>query len=195
MTTTSFRPDPLHLFRSDEPSITNAGDGGLYFNGDIPRSRSIDNQQPAASANGQSRWTGEVGFFDAARYELLDRLVEQVIPSDQHSPSASSAGVPSWLDRLIAASPADDQHTWQEGLDSIDRFAEDSLGLPYMALTYAQQVSLLEILAKNEFSAKTTAEMFFKQLKHATWDMYYRTEVGIHLDLQYAGNGFNKSLT
>lgn len=190
----SFRPDPLNFFRNDEPSLTNAGDGGLYFNGDLPRSRASEFDPSSDIPVGQSRWTGETGFLDAHRYELLERLIDQIMPSDRHSPGAVAARVPSWLDRIIGASPAKEQQDWQAGLDSIDAAAQATFGSPYVELPAPKQLALLKTIAANEFNATTPAEVFFKLLKHSVWDLYYRTEIGIHLELKFKGNGFNKRL-
>ena len=181
-------------FRLDEPVETNEGDGGLYFNGDMPRSGPQRAASVPSSSESHSRWTGENGLLGEDQFLLLVRLVDQIIPSDEHSPGAFAAGVPTALDRILGASPLADQENWITGLNAIDKLAVDTFGAQYLALPQASQLEVLRRLAANEFSATTTAELFFKQLKHATWDFYYRTEIGIHLDLQFIGNGFNKRL-
>jgi len=190
----ALRPDPLVLLDPNEPAATNAGDGGLYFNGDIPRSRVTEFAAPGPGWDAAPRRTGSDGFLNSSQFELLEILADLIIPTDYHSPGARAADVPAWLDRLIAASPLTDQDRWRDGLGAIEALASVTHTRTFVSLNEGQQIALLASLAVNESTPTTDEERFFRFLKQAVWDAYYRTEIGIHLDLEFRGNGFNKAI-
>ena len=149
---------------------------------------------PVPGWDAAPRWTGSNGFLDSAKFELLEILADLIIPTDDHSPGARAADVPAWLDRLIAASPPTDQARWRDGLGAIEALARVTHARPFVSLDEEQQIALLASLAVNEFMPATDEERFFRFLKHAVWDAYYRTEIGMHLDLEFRGNGFNNAI-
>jgi len=118
-------------------------------------------------------------FFSAEENELLDQLMEMIIPADNHSPGAHAAQVSLFADSMVATSNAAIQKQWREGLKRIQEQAAKS--------------SLAEALAEsaaNEGHATTDIERFFRDLKHMTVNGYYTSAIGIHKDLQYQGNAY-----
>lgn len=95
-------------------------------------------------------------FFSPAEFALLDELTEMIIPTDDHSPGARAAGVATYLDRRVAeGSPAMREYaelrqTWRNGLQLIDRVAQDMHGKLFMAVTPEQRVAVLTRLAEQE---------------------------------------------
>lgn len=139
-------------------------------------------------AAGMCHSTGAVGwsasnyklrFFTSEENELLDRLMEMIIPADSHSPGAHAAQVSLFADSMVAASSVAMQKQWREGLIQVQSEAAKS--------------SLAETLAKsaaNEGHPTTDLQRFFRALKLMTVNGYYTSAIGIHQDLQYQGNTY-----
>ena len=118
-------------------------------------------------------------FFTPEENQLLDQLMEMVIPADGHSPGAHAAQVSLFADLMLSISSAAVQKQWREGLKLIQEESAKS--------------SLAEALAKsaaNEGHPTNDLERFFRALKHMTANGYYTSTIGIHQDLQYQGNAY-----
>ena len=55
-------------------------------------------------------------FFSPADNDLLDRLMEMIIPADSHSPGAHEAKVSQFADWMVSTSPEPVQREWRKGL-------------------------------------------------------------------------------
>lgn len=118
-------------------------------------------------------------FFTADEGELLDQLMEMILPADDHSPGAHAAQVNLFADLMVAAGGAVVQRQWREGLKQMREEAAKS--------------SLAEALAKSaarEDHPASDLERFFAALKRMTVNGYYTSAIGIHQDLQYQGNTY-----
>jgi hypothetical protein len=116
-------------------------------------------------------------FFTPEENELLDQLMEMIIPSDDHSPGAHAAQVSLFADVMVSTSPAAIQKQWRDGLKKMQQ--------------EVQRSSLTEALAKSaehEGHATSNLERFFRILKQMTVNGYYTSAIGIHQDLRYQGN-------
>jgi hypothetical protein len=121
----------------------------------------------------------QLRFFSEAENQLLDELMEMIIPADSHSPGAHAAKVSLFADVMVATSDKTTQDRWHHGLGLIREEADRS--------------SLAEALAKSAASEDhplTELEHFFVTLKHMTVNGYYTSAIGIHQDLQYQGNTY-----
>lgn len=118
-------------------------------------------------------------FFTAEENELLDRLMEMIIPTDSHSPGAHAAQVSLFADLMVATSSQAVQTHWRKGLKRMR--------------AQAAQSSLAEALtaaAAHEGHPTADLERFFGSLKGMTINGYYTSAIGIHQDLQYQGNTY-----
>ncbi len=118
-------------------------------------------------------------FFTGSENELLDKLMEMIIPADAHSPGAHAAEVSLFADLMVATGEEAAKKQWREGLHLMEQEAAKS--------------SLAEALAKSaahEGNATSDLERFFAALKQMTVNGYYTSAIGIHQDLQYVGNDF-----
>ncbi|PYT66326.1 MAG: hypothetical protein DMG42_29605 [Acidobacteria bacterium] len=118
-------------------------------------------------------------FFTAEERELLDQLMEMIIPTDDHAPGAKAAEVSLFADLMVSTSGREVQKQWREGLMQMQEEARKS--------------SLTEALAKSaahEDHPTTDLERFFRTLKQMTVNGYYTSAIGIHQDLQYQGNTY-----
>lgn len=120
-----------------------------------------------------------VQFFTPDEIQLLDAVMEKIIPSDEHSPGAHEAQVPQFADLMVATSPNDVKDDWRSGLrllaDEVERSSLDDW---------------LAHSAANERDPVTVLDLFFVKLKQMTVDGYYTSRIGIHQDLEYQGNTY-----
>ena len=118
-------------------------------------------------------------FFTEAENELLDRLMEMIIPEDSHSPGAHAARVSLFADLMVATSDDATKTRWKNGLALMQAEADKS--------------SVAEALAHAATLADQPASdlgRFFVALKEMTVNGYYTSEIGIHQDLEYVGNTY-----
>ena len=116
-------------------------------------------------------------FFRADENELLDALMEMIIPADSHSPGARAAKVSLFADWIVSSEPPEIQQEWRAGLQKMQEEAQNSS--PAEALAKA---------AAGESHPETEVHRFFIRLKQMTVDGYYTSEIGLHQDLRYRGN-------
>lgn len=129
-------------------------------------------------------------FFTAAEYTLVATLVDLIIPKDERSGSATDAGVPEFIDFLMADQP-ERQLAMRGGLARIDRICLDRFDRGFMACTGAERTQVLDdlafagnALARPELSQ---AVAFFNSLRDLTATGFWTSRIGV-TDLQYSGN-------
>ena len=129
-------------------------------------------------------------FFTAAEYGMLVMLVDLIIPKDERSGSATDAGVPEFIDFLMADQP-ERQVAMRGGLALIDRLCIDRFDRGFVSCTPAQRTEVLDdiavagnALARPELSQ---AVAFFNSLRDLTATGFWSSRIGI-TDLQYSGN-------
>jgi hypothetical protein len=127
-------------------------------------------------------------FFTEEQNKLIDRLTEMIIPADNHSPGASAAKVNLFIDLMVRHSNKGVQDAWRSGLAAVDREAQTRFSQPFLKCSFAEQDQILASMAAHETKPSSDLEKFFVQLKLATIDGYYTSDVGIHKDLRYKGN-------
>jgi Gluconate 2-dehydrogenase subunit 3 len=121
-------------------------------------------------------------FFDEQEIEVLDNLMEMIIPTDDHSPGARAAQVSLFADLMVATSNSHLKEVWRKGLQLMrDEAAQSSL-----------QAALAKS-AVNEGNPTNDLERFYSRLKEMTINGYYTSAIGIHRDLQYQGNTYLQS--
>ena len=127
-------------------------------------------------------WTPDnyhLRFFDKQEIELLDRLMELIIPADEHSPGARAAKVSLFADLMVATSDDHTKELWKKGLQLMrDEAAHSSLD------------AALAKSAANEGNPRNELERFYGRLKAITVNGYYTSAIGIHRDLRYQGNTY-----
>ena len=75
-------------------------------------------------------------FFTRDEFELLDKLTELIIPTDDHSPGAHAAGVAAYIDRTVAEAYVPDEKTsWRRGLAEVHKLLKESGAQPAAVLT------------------------------------------------------------
>src|SRR3954467_15474072 len=100
-------------------------------------------------------------FLSSAELAWLAALVDTIIPRTD-TPGASDAGVPTFIDRRLAANPALTE-VFRSGMKSLDADAQARFGAAFPAVSPEQQIVLL---------TSRQDEPFFTTLKGLTVDGY-----------------------
>jgi hypothetical protein len=148
----------------------------------------------ATGANEQPRaQTKAPLFFTKAEFALVDELSELIIPTDEHSPGARAAKVAAYIDMRLAESfTAEPKQLWRTGLKQIEALSQEMHKRAFLQSTQEQRIALLTRISKNEMDPKTPEETFFKELKGRTAQAYYSSKIGIHEEMKYKGNTYQK---
>ncbi|MDX2024045.1 MAG: gluconate 2-dehydrogenase subunit 3 family protein [Deltaproteobacteria bacterium] len=123
-----------------------------------------------------------------AENAILDAATERIIPADEHSGGARAALVAPFLDHLLAARIDKTKQRWRAGLQAFDKESRRQTGKAFTSLNPQAQDAVLASLAKAEAAPASEGELFFVELKAATIEAYYTTDIGIHQELGYVGN-------
>jgi len=116
-------------------------------------------------------------FFTAEEQALLERLMELIVPADEHSPGAKAARVPAFADLMISTGPDRAKAAWRAGLTAFNAAAEKE-----------PLETVLARAAAEEEAPRTDLGRFFVELKRMTVDGYYTSTIGIHEEMGYVGN-------
>lgn len=141
-------------------------------------------QLPAADANAPL-------FFTKEEFQLLDRLTDLIIPTDDHSGGAHEAQVASYIDKTVAeAFDPDEKKSWRKGLACVEDTSQKQNGKRFLQSPEPGQIAVLTSMSKHEGKAKGNDEagMFFEKLKATTAFAYYSSSLGIHQEMNYKGN-------
>lgn len=75
--------------------------------------------------------------------DLLDRIAELLVPSDDLGPGATEARAVRYIDRALGGALADQRRAYTVGLEALERYARQTRGAAFLSLTETQQTSLL----------------------------------------------------
>ncbi len=131
---------------------------------------------------------------DAARFlaepdfRTISRIADLIIP-ETNTPAASGAGVPSYID-LVIARDAELQQLVADGLRWLDAEASGQAGKKFMDLSEEVQIGILEPLCQAADAGNSLARnvRFFALIKKLTADGYYTSKTGLIDELGYQGN-------
>ena len=137
--------------------------------------------------------TAEGGrFFNHQEMETITAISDLIIPTDEHSPGATAAGVSDFIDLMVNESSNETKALWRKGLAAVDKMSELKFSAAFNRADQKQRISLLKAISRNERRPRTIEERFFVAIKSLTVDGYYTSAIGIHQDLQYKGNAYLK---
>ena len=127
-------------------------------------------------------------FFTAHEYATVRVLVDIIIPKDARSGSATDAGVPEFMDFMMADEPAR-QTPMRGGLAWIDLECQDRFDKRFLDCSAQERAAVLDDIA---WPAKATPEMargvaFFNSFRDLTASGFFSSKMGV-TDLQYMGN-------
>ena len=117
-------------------------------------------------------------------------LADMIIPKDDRSGSATDAGVPEFMDFMMADQPGR-QTAMRGGLAWLDRECVNRYEKMFVACTEAERKKVLDAIS---WPAKTPTGMshgvaFFNSFRDLTASGFWTSRMGIK-DLQYIGNVF-----
>ncbi|MCC6991901.1 MAG: gluconate 2-dehydrogenase subunit 3 family protein, partial [Acidobacteria bacterium] len=75
--------------------------------------------------------------------DLLDRIAELLIPSDEHGPGATEAMAVRYIDRALAGALTGQHAAYRVGLAALDRYATQTRGAAFLQLPEPKPISLL----------------------------------------------------
>jgi hypothetical protein len=117
--------------------------------------------------------------LSAHEYQTLLRLTDFMIPVEQNRPGAVQAGVPAWIDSLLAVN-ADLKQRYVDGLAWIDRTMTARHGANFVGAVRVQQTGLLDQIAfqRNRSPEIDPGIEFFTLLRRMTVDGFYTSPIG-----------------
>lgn len=120
-------------------------------------------------------------YFKEADFRVVTRIADLIVPATD-TPGAVGAGVPFYIDMVVAKSKAQ-QKLAAEGLAWL---AEKN----FMDLPEAEQLAILQPLceAADAGDLKQHPAAFFHLMKNLTADGYYTSQIGLMKELGYSGN-------
>jgi hypothetical protein len=143
---------------------------------------------PAAAAKYQRK------VFDDHQWKSVQVLCDLIIPADEHSGSATAAGVPEfmddWLDFRKQEEGNDDLSAQVlGGLSWLDQESTRLFQKDFAVASLAQQKQILDRIAWPEKAAKEDRvwATFFTHFRDLTVSGFYSSKMGI-ADLPYLGN-------
>lgn len=128
----------------------------------------IDLTVPDAVADPRHR------FFTPQQYATLGKLCDLLGPAYNSKPSAKEAETPQFLDFLLAASPAERQILYAQGLDQLDIEARLRNGKAFAELSESDAAQLLAPL-KDKWTWKAPKELLPRFLREAKNDVMRAT--------------------
>jgi hypothetical protein len=139
-----------------------------------------------AALASQAYGAGKPKFLTPDEFALVDELSEMIIPADEKSGGAKAARVAEFIDSTLAeAFEQAERDTWRNGLMLVNSTAAEAHGTPFLKCTPEQRVVILTRMSETKGS-------FFHDLKALTIRGYYTSKVGIHDDLGYLGNTYQR---
>jgi hypothetical protein len=145
----------------------------------VLEAQACDNANHGTAAAETKPYTAQ--FFTQTEIDLLDRAMEAILPADSHSPGAHDAHVALFADLIVSNSPDDVKSDWRSGLQLLAAESKTS-----------SLDDWLREAAQNEKSPRSVLDLFFVKLKQMTVEGYYTSKIGIHQELQYQGNTYQK---
>lgn len=130
-------------------------------------------------------------FFTDDEWSTVRTLVDMVIPRDARSGSATDAGVPEFMDVILAEFP-DSGTSMRAGLTWLDGESRRRFAKPFHQGTEAERQALLDAIAwpKRAGPELKQGVDFFKQFRNLTASGFWSSRMGVE-DLKYIGNVFN----
>ncbi len=128
-------------------------------------------------------------FLSAEEVQSVTALAEQILPRTD-TPGAIDAGVPAFIDRMLADYyQTPQQQVIRAGLARVDADARAAHGKAFAALSPAQQVALMQTYDREAYEQSRDAAAdgahFFRVLKELTTLGYFTSEVGATEFLKY----------
>jgi len=132
---------------------------------------------------------GTLRALNAHQNETVATIAELIIPKTD-TPGAREAGVPAFIDVMLADWAGDDnRQMFKAGLSNVDERSRALFGKEFVACSEAQQTQILTDLdaelARLRDTKSDASKNFFQAMKWLTLTGYYTSEVGATTELHY----------
>ena len=132
---------------------------------------------------------GTLRALNAHQNETVATIAELIIPKTD-TPGAREAGVPAFIDVMLADWAGDDQRQmFTAGLANVDERSRALFGKEFVACSEAQQTQILTDLdaelARLRDTKSDASKNFFQAMKWLTLTGYYTSGVGATTELHY----------
>lgn len=132
---------------------------------------------------------GTLRTLTAHQNETVATIAELIIPKTD-TPGARDAGVPAFIDVMLADWADDEQRQmFTTGLANVDERSRSAYGKTFVTCTADQQAEILQDLdyelAQLRDAKSDTSKNFFGAMKWLTLTGYYTSEVGATSELHY----------
>ena len=127
-------------------------------------------------------------FFNAHEYATIAALGDMILPKDARSGSATDAGVPEFIDYIVAEQPAR-QVAMRGGLQWLDRECLRRFDRKFLACAEADRRLVLDDIAwpRRARPAMSQGVRFFTTMRDLVATGFWSSKVGV-TDLGYMGN-------
>lgn len=131
----------------------------------------------------------EPRFFEPGEWTALRMLVDLIIPADDRSGSATDAGVPEYIDFLMAEGDDGQAVAVRGGFAWLDAEARGRFDASFVGITDAQRRAILDDIAWPDRAAEGLSHgvAFFTRMRDLTASGFWSSRMGVD-DLQYIGN-------
>lgn len=125
--------------------------------------------------------------FNAHEYKTVTVLSDIILPADEHSGSASQAGVPEFIDGWVGSQGGLD--TIRGGITWLDLESNRAFGHDFVDASDSEKKQLLDRIAYPKTAAPDDAPgvVFFNRMRSLVLGGFYTSKMGIQ-DLPYLGN-------
>lgn len=120
-------------------------------------------------------WTAQT--LDAHQMETVEALGDLIIPATD-TPGAKAALVHRFVDLFISDGPDTERVRFLDGLGWLDGYTNGKYKRPFLKLSSADQVRVLETLDNETEYGIDAGHAFFRMLKSLVSRIYYNTEIG-----------------
>jgi gluconate 2-dehydrogenase gamma chain len=130
---------------------------------------------------------GAKTFFSPEEMATITAMSDQIIPRDQ-TPGAIDAGVPAFIDRMIAGYYKDrERNIMRAGMRQVATDALELGGKPFAEITPEQQVALMKEYDRLAYEQRAQGDPhFFRLMKELTIVGFCTSEAGATKFLRYA---------
>lgn len=127
-------------------------------------------------------------FFNRQELKTIGILADIIIPRDEHSGSATDAGVPEFIEFMAKDKP-ELQTPLRGGLGWIDNEAQKRFGKVFSEISPAQRIEIVEDIAYPERKKPGMSHgiAFFSLMRNLTASGFWTSKIGI-ADIGYVGN-------
>jgi gluconate 2-dehydrogenase gamma chain len=107
--------------------------------------------------------------LSAVESDTLEAIVARLIPTDSNGPGAAEAAAAHYIDRALGGALASLRPTYAAGLAAVETYARASKGVPFAALSPADQDAVLTDMERNAAPGFTpNSAAFFELLRDHT---------------------------